>query len=254
MYSFGTRLTVVDFFAFPRTGSHFLQYCLSGLFDLVSRLPDEIQTDPEAASRQNELKESALYALSLREPGAPFQPLWLNPLPNGVHGKPILAEHPAIILIREPVASLFSAWRARKRLHFQLESGVDFKRHLDEYEAFYDAALAVLSANRTKALLVRYEDLSASVTSLERLVQFINIQPKLRPSFVHWVCRFDNLVARGERSFYREGSNDAWQRDEQFAGLLTAAGARRDFQRFGYQTDATGTGNQPISGTRSQAG
>ena len=235
-YNFGTTVKQVDFFAFPRAGSHFLQYCLSGLFDLVSRLPAAILTNAEAASRQNELNELAIYALKLRESGVPYQPLWVNPMPNGVHGKPIAVENPALILIRHPLAALYSAWRARKRLGFQLESAADFARRLDEYQAFYDAGQSLAHAKPQSTLIVRFEDLVAEVATLERLVEFVGLRPKLSPHFVHWVTRFENMVAQGERSFYREGNNDAWKTDAEFAKLVAAAGPARDFERFGYST------------------
>jgi hypothetical protein len=67
-YYFGTLLTEIDVFAFPRTGSHLLAYCFAALFDSVSLLPEIHRKLPEAIARQNELRAEALYALDLRKP------------------------------------------------------------------------------------------------------------------------------------------------------------------------------------------
>jgi hypothetical protein len=75
-----------EYFAFPRVGSHFFYYCLTGLFDLIG-LPHEHLTSIEAISRQEELNPLALYALKLREDGIPFQPVFFNALSNGMHGQ-----------------------------------------------------------------------------------------------------------------------------------------------------------------------
>ena len=69
------------------------------LNDSVSLLPETLRTDPEAVSRQEEIKDEALYGLDLREQAAPFQPVWLNPLTNGVHGVPVKTDNPTLLLI-----------------------------------------------------------------------------------------------------------------------------------------------------------
>lgn len=170
-YYFGTLLKQVDVFAFPRTGSHFLAYCFAGLFDSISMLPEIHRTSPEAISRQDEIRTKALYALELREPGVPFQPVWLNPLTGGVHGTPVESNHRALLLIRDPMAAAFSAWRARDRLHFVLESSNDLNDHLDKYELFYDAGLDLFNRCGARVLLVRYEELTAGFDVLERIVE-----------------------------------------------------------------------------------
>jgi len=232
-YYFGSLLKEIDIFAFPRTGSHFLAYCFAGLFDSISLLPEVHRTLPESISRQDELRVEALYALELRQPGVPFQPVWLNPIVNGVHGLPAPCDHPALVLIRDPIASAFSAWRARHRLGFALETAEELNVHLDKYEDFYDAANILIKQAAGRALLVRYELLVANFEMLQRIVEFVGLTPKLAPRFVHWVTRFENFVAGGNRTFYREGDNEAWRRDEPWCMLLQQAGMR-DFSRFGY--------------------
>jgi hypothetical protein len=232
-YYFGTLLKVINVFAFPRTGSHFLAYCFAGLFDSVSLLPETFRTGAEPISRQNELNVEALYALNLREPGVPFQPIWLNPLASGVHGIPVPSENPALVLIRDPIATAFSAWRARHRLGFSLETPKDLNDYLDKYETFYDAGMQLINQATEKALLVRYELLAANVAMLERIVDFVGVKPKLAPRFVHSVTRFENFVMEGNRTFYREGNDQAWRSNEQWCTLLRHAGPR-NFGRFGY--------------------
>ena len=140
-YYFGTLLKQVDVFAFPRTGSHLLAHCFAGLFDSISLLPEVHRTSPEAISRQDEIKTEALYALELREPGVPFRPVWLNPLTGGVHGTPMKSNNPALLLIRDPIATAFSAWRARRRLGFILESPDDLNDHLESMNGFMMSGL-----------------------------------------------------------------------------------------------------------------
>ncbi len=236
-YYAGNILRVIDYYAFPRTGSHFLGHCISGLFDHVTILPAEIRTDPEAASRKQELSELALYALDLRAPGVRYQPVWFNVLRNGPHGAPIPGENPILIVIRHPLAAAYSAWRSRKRLGWRVETPPEMKAHLDGYESFYDTGLGLARGGGAEVLMIRYEDVIASAEPLERLVRFVGVTPKLSPQFVFWVTRFENFVKPGERSFYRGGDDGAWQRDAEFARLIESSGPPRDFSRFGYDVD-----------------
>lgn len=231
-YYFGSLLKQIDVFAFPRTGSHFLAYCFAGLFDSVSLLPEVHRASSEAISRQNEIKEEALYALDLREEGVPFQPVWLNPLTSGAHGVPVLTENPVLLLIRDPVAAAFSAWRARGRLGFKLETAEDLNEHWDNYQNFYEAGMRVVQG-ADKALLLRYEILIAGTETLEQIVEFVGVKPKLTPQFVHWITRFENFVKARDRTFYCQGNNDAWKDNEEWRKLMQSAG-ERDFSRFGY--------------------
>jgi hypothetical protein len=249
-YYFGSLLKQIDVFAFPRTGSHLLAYCFAGLYDLVSLLPEVHRALPEAISRQNELKDEMLYALDLREQGVPFQPVWLNPLVGGVHGMPVRTDNPALLLIRDPVATAFSAWRARERLGFKLETGEDLNEHWNQYEKFYDAGMLMVEAAAGKALLVRYELLAASFEALQRIVEFVGIKPKLAPKFVHWITRFENFVKNQDRTFYREGSDEAWKVNQDWRQLMQSAGLR-DFSRFGYEQ--TSDLCPPVSGCQGYA-
>jgi hypothetical protein len=237
-YYLGRLLKQIDVFAFPRTGSHFLAYCFVGLFDSVSLLPEIHRTLPEAISRQDEIKDETLYALDLREEGVPFQPVWLNPLAGGVHGVPVRTENPALLLIRDPVATAFSAWRARDRLGFKLLTGEDLNDHWDKYEEFYDAGIRLIEQTAAKVLLVRYELLTAGFETLERIVEFVGAKPKLSPRFVHSITRFENFVKDGNRTFYREGNNESWKGSEEWCRLMLHAGPR-DFRRFGYEPALT---------------
>lgn len=232
-YGAGSILKVIDYYAFPRTGSHFLGACISGLFDHVTILPEEIRTDAEAVSRRDELSELALYALELREPGVPYQPVWFDVLRHGPHAVPAAGPHPVLILIRHPLAAAYSAWRSRARLGWAVATAPELAAHLENYERFYDAALSLVEQHAGRVRMIRYEDVVESAGPLEELVRFVGVRPKLSPAFVHWVTRFENFVKPGERTFYRAGDDRAWSRDAQFLGLLAGVPAG-DFSRFGY--------------------
>ncbi|MGH9343968.1 MAG: hypothetical protein ACRD19_09435 [Terriglobia bacterium] len=234
-YYFGTLVKQIDVFAFPRTGSHFLAYCFSGLFDSVSLLPEIYRTAPEPISRQNEIKDEVLYGLDLREPGVPFQPVWLNPLAGGVHGLPVWTDNPILLLIRDPVATAFSAWRAGNSMGFSLKTAQDLNQHWDKYESFYDAGMKIIQAAPARSLFVRYEVLTANLEMLDTIVGFVGVKPKLSPPFVHWITRFENFVKEGTRRFYREGNNKAWEANEEWGQIVREAGPR-DFRRFGYNS------------------
>jgi hypothetical protein len=213
-------------------------YSFSGLYDMVMTVPKELLEHREAISRQNEIGDLALYGLELREPGTPYQPVWLNPIKDeGFHRTPIAGDNPVLILIRHPLAAAYSAWRARKRLPLLVESPAEMSAHLNWYENFYDAGMKLVAGKDTKALLVRYEDLTFSPQELERVIEFIGIRPKLSPQFVHWITKFDNFVKPGERSFYRSGNDEGWRTDPEFGRLVKASGPSRDFRRFGYDVD-----------------
>ena len=240
-YLVGAQLKELDYYAFPRTGSHLLYYSLTGLFDLVTKLPEEIRTNPEAASRKFELSEEAVYSLQLREPDAAVAPLLLNTMRHGLHGLPEPGDNAILMLIRNPLAATFSAWCTRRRLGFDLDTGAQLAKHLDRYEQFYDAAIQLVASQDTPALLIRYENLVSpfAFRDLDAIAKFVGLQPKLSPRFVAWVTRFDRFVARENRGFYRAGDNTAWRGNEDFADLLASAGPPRDFRRFGYEKEDT---------------
>jgi hypothetical protein len=238
-YYFGSKLKVVDFYPFPRTGSHLLYYSMTGLFDLLTRIPEDTRKNPEAASRQNELSAEALYTLELRESGASFAPLLLNIMEDGLQRLPEPGDNPVLMLIRHPLAAAYSAWCTRERLGFEIETGVQLAKHLDRYENFYSAAIKLLRRDHSNALLIRYENLISSSAPLDTLAAFLGLRPKLSTSFVHWLTRFDRFVSEKNRMFYRTGDNEGWHENKEFLELLTSAGPPRDFRRFGYSTEDT---------------
>jgi hypothetical protein len=237
-YYFGTRLAKrCDYYAFPRTGSHYLWACLTGLLDLVF-FPNEFVDHPEAKQRAEELNPHAYYALRLREDGVPYQPVYLNAAPQGVHGNPSPAtgDWPVIILIRDPHPTVYSWYHtATQRWGAKVPDRVAWMRDTyAEYRKFYDAALSVLETNPTRALLVRFEDLKAGPAALDRIVSFIGVQPKLSSAFVHWWTDFDRMTANtAARTFYRAGNNQQWRQDADWIADLARA-APGEFGRYGY--------------------
>ncbi|HRE83820.1 MAG TPA: sulfotransferase domain-containing protein [Opitutaceae bacterium] len=234
-YYFGTTLAKrVDYFAFPRTGSHFLWTSFTGLFDLVF-FPNQFVENPEAKQRTEELNPLAVYAMKLREDGVPIQPVYINAAPQGVHGGPVLGDNPVIILIRNPHPTLYSwyhtatdRWGARiDDIRAWLKDGYR------QYAEFYDRALAMQQASPERVHWIRYEQLKDSAAVLAETASFVGVRPKLSPEFVFEWTRFDRMTRSGPRSFYRVGNNAHWQNDPTWREHLRAIGPG-DFSRFGY--------------------
>jgi hypothetical protein len=234
-YYFGRIPAVqIDFFAFPRCGSHFLRLCTAGLFDLVA-LPHADSESEEAARRRDELDPAALYALNLREDGVPYHPVWFNATANGRHGTPVMGRAPVLILIRDPHAAVYSLYRvSRDRWNVPIrDARVWARAQYEKYGAFNAAGEALLREHPGRSLLVRYEDLRAGPEALERLVEFVGVRPKLSPAFVHRITRFETLAREGERTFYREADNDAWRRDQAWGEAVRGL-QHPDFAALGY--------------------
>jgi hypothetical protein len=234
-YHFGHLEKELQLFGFPRTGAHFLNYCLSGLFDVVSP-PHPYLWHQEAVDRRSELNPDALYALGLREPCTPFQPLRINSMAAGVHGVPVESEYLMLVLIRDPIATAYSRYLVERDRWGGLEKlSAEFLRgQLLSYVDFYDKAFAVLARQGDRGMLMRWEELVAGPWPLERLVSFVGLVPKLRCSYVWSVTRFENFVKPGNRTFYRSGKNDAWKIDPEWVQLLPQM-KDFSFERFGYR-------------------
>jgi hypothetical protein len=234
-YYFGTRLAArFDYYAFPRTGSHYLWACLTGLVDLVF-YPNEFVDNPEARQRADELNPHAFYALRLREDGVPYQPVYINAAPQGVHGVPAAGEWPTIILIRDPHPTIYSYYRtATERWGAKVDDRRAWIRDAyRQYREFYDAALAIGEKAPAKTLLLRFEELKADPATLTRIVNFMGVQPKLSPEFVHWWTDFERITRPGTRTFYRGGNNEQWRTDAAWAADLQSV-SPGDFSRYGY--------------------
>lgn len=234
-YYFGRSLArQLDLFAFPRTGSHFLRYCTVGLFDLVT-LPPKAIDNPEAIDRQQELDPDVLYALELREDGVPYQPVIIHTTATGRHGEPVDQQRPAVILTREPIATVYSGWRAAKdRPGFQpiaIPHHQWIQGRFDLYHAWLSKAADLLAAKPADTLAIRYDELVASPEPLQRLADLLQVRPKLRPALVHKLTRFDLITRPGHRTFYRAADDLAWRNDADFTQHLVRVNIP-DFSRF----------------------
>lgn len=234
-YYFGkSLLREFDFFAFPRTGSHFFFYCLSGLFDLVTHPHGDLDNE-EAISRQQEINPFVLYALELREDGIPYQPVCFNSLSDGVHGSVKYNNHKFIVLIREPISVVYSLYRVNtSRWGQQIDDLHKWvQQKFEEYNRFYTAAFNEIKTYPHEFLLMRYEDLLKNSDALKKLVEFVDLKPKLSPDFVCSLTNFETFVKDTNRTFYREGGYEAWRKDKcwQFVWNFVK---RYDFARFGY--------------------
>jgi hypothetical protein len=233
-YHFGQLVPTVNVFAYPRTGSHFFFYCLSGLFDLVAFAHPHLN-DAEAIDRERELNPEMLYLLGLHDPRVPRHPIYFNALTTGTHGFPAVSAFLTIVLIRDPIATAYSRYRVdRDRWGDATVLTSDWLRsELFRYSDYYNQALNVLADQEERGLLVRWEDLVVGKEALERVVAFTKHTPKLKPSFVWSATRFENFVRSGKRTFYRSGTNSAWQVDSEWVEVLSRVESP-SFERFGY--------------------
>jgi hypothetical protein len=241
-----TSTEEIHLYAYPRTGSHFLIYCLRGLYDLIT-FEQPQDHNSEATAREQELDPHALYALELREDGAAHQPIWLNATPNGVHGLPVLSTNRRIIVIREPQATIYSLYRVnRDRWNGQVkglaESALWIEESLARYHDFYQRAFAIKDTDPTRTCLVRYEELSASPMALAALAAFIERPTKLSAEFVFWATSFGRFtLARAERTFYPAGDDAAYRSDRLWERLCSSIDPIR-WNGFGYPTMPEPTG------------
>lgn len=233
-YHFGQLVTEIETFSFPRTGAHYFKYCATGLFDVIT-LPHENLHLEEAVTRQNELNPTALYLLSLRESGVPFQPVLFTAVRKKIHSEAVPAEGKIALLIRDPIATTYSRYRVEiARWHGISQLKPEWvANQLALYCEYYDKSFAALQQQGDRGLLLRWESLVESPAALEALVAFSGLRPKLKPQFVWEITRFGNLTRAGERTFYRGGDNAAWRGDAPFVEALRALGPM-SFSRFGY--------------------
>ena len=173
--------------------------------------------------------------LRLRDEGVPYQPVYLNASPQGMHGAPALGEWPAIILIRDPHPTIYSwFYTATDRWGAKIPDRVAWMRDAyEQYRKFYTAGLAVVEKSPQRTRLIRFEQLKADPGVLTDLVEFLGVQPKLAPAFVHWWTDFDRITRPGARTFYRGGDNLRWRDDAGWLADLKRA-APGDFSAFGY--------------------
>lgn len=234
-YYFGKALLKeFDFFSFPRTGSHFFFYCVSGLFDLVTYPHDHLENE-EAVSRQREINPLVLYSLELREDGIPYQPVCFNSLSNEMHGKVKFRGNKFVVLIREPVSVVYSLYlvstsRWGKKIN-DLSEWVQHK--FGEYNEFYTVAFKEIENHPQFSLLIRYEDLLKSSDALKNIVEFAGLKPKLSPEYVYSLTEFETFVKKTQRTFYQKGNNESWRNDESWSFVLDIA-KQYEFERFGY--------------------
>jgi hypothetical protein len=234
-YHFGTRLAKrFDYYAFPRTGSHYLWACLTGLLDLVF-FPNSHVENAEARQRADELNPYAFYVLRLRDADVPYQPVHIDAAAQGTHGVPAAGDWPVIMMIRDPHPTIYSWYHtAVDRWGANPPDRVAWLRDAyAHYRNFYRAALEVQKSGRQPTFFLRFEELKAGPEPLERLVSFLDVRPKLAPKFVHWWSDFDRITRAGPRTFYRAGNNAKWREDAAWCADLAQI-KPGDFSEFGY--------------------
>lgn len=232
-YHFGVRLARdLDYFAFPRTGSHFLWHCFTGLFDLVF-FPTPYGDQPEPKQRREELDPMALKALELRTDDAGFNPVHIHHDSNGLHGVPVDNGRPIIVLIRDPRPVLYSYYQTATSRWGAVILDIDawLKEQAALYERFYAAAWEIREKVPERVHLVRFEELRRDPAALQQIAEFVGAPPKLPAEFVFWCCQFDRFTRPGDRTFYRQGDDNAWRHDPVWLARLENIG---DFSRYGY--------------------
>lgn len=238
LYAFGSRLAArVDFYSFPRTGSHFLFTCLTGLVDLVF-FPNQFAHEAEPRQRAEELNPHTFYMMKLREDGVPYQPVYVNPEPNGTHGQPTFGSWPVVAMIRDPHPTIYSYYHtAKDRWNLQATDRVAWiKEAYAGYRAFYDRIFEMQRVNPDNLLLIRFEELKKDPAVLAQFCAFVGVTPKLKPEFVHWATAFERMTKPGEKTFFRGGNNERWLEDKQWRrDVLDAAPGY--FGSYGYLED-----------------
>lgn len=234
-YTFGSTIAKkLNYFAYPRTGSHYLWACFTGLFDLVF-YENEYTYLPEAMQRFEELNPLSSYSLKLRQDGVPYEPVFIDARPNGLHGEPACSGIPTLILIRDPHPTVYSIFKTTKdRWGGEDEPTVESVRNqYAEYVSFYRKAFDVAGSPDQKTMLIRYEDAIQSYEKLIEIVEFVGVSSKLSCEFVfHWT-NFERMTNNGTRTFYRQGDNQAWEKDREWRDLVAQAEVG-SFAEFGY--------------------
>ncbi len=234
-YTFGSTIAKkLDYFAYPRTGSHFLWACFTGLFDLVF-YENEYTYLPEAIQRFDELNPLSCYSLKLRQDGVPFQPVCIEANANGLHGEPVLRGNRTLILIRDPHPTVYSIIKTAgdrwgKNGHETIESIRDL---YEKYTLFYKKAFSLANDDPASVFIIRYEDAIHDQGILEKIVAYVEVEPKLSCDFVHYWTSFERMTNNGEKTFYRQGDNEAWKKDEEWSSLVESAEVG-SFKEFGY--------------------
>jgi hypothetical protein len=204
------------------------------LIDLVF-FPTEFTDKPEPKQRAQELNPYTFYVLGMRDNGIPYHPVYIDPAPHGTHGLPSAGQWPVILLIRDPHPTIYSWYHtATDRWGLRVEDRVAWIRDAyRQYREYYERGFGLVAANPSNAYLLRYEELKRDHFALSHLVEFIGVQPKLDPKFVHWWTEFERMTKPGAKTFFRSGNNARWREDEAWLADLRLAGIG-NFQQFGY--------------------
>lgn len=224
-----------DYFAYPRVGSHFLFHIFSGLYELILFDSESFQTN-EYLSRQTEINEFYLYALSLNDSRKSFnQPIFINPVANGIHGLPIDSGFPVISLIRHPLPTVYSYFRLhRDRLNYQFEDKREWVEYkLNEYLFFYSKVFDLKNQIGNNMIILKYENLISNYNYLYDIIKFVKTEPKLDPKFVYKCVEFKNFVSDMNRTFYRDADNKKWLNDDDFQCLISELDLQKYYQ-YGY--------------------
>lgn len=236
-----------DYYAFPRTGSHFLMINLGGLFDLEVVRQGTLAQDnkrhlsKEERSRTRELRPFVLLLLKQRWPSWEKSPVRIYANPSGVYHSTIKARDlPILVMIRNPIATMYSLYNLFvSRFKYKVGDIRNFvEKNLDAYRKYYQPAFE-LQKEGHPLLMIRYEELLTSPAPMEKICKFLCVTPKLNPSIVFFMTRFKVITKIKYRTFYRHGNNQAWKRDLMFLEAVKPFLAM-EWEEYGYESAGSG--------------
>ena len=164
------------------------------------------------------------------------QPIFINPKANGIHGFPINSGFPIISLIRHPISTVYSFYRLqRDRFNFKFTNKERWiQDKLKEYLDFYSRIFQLKEQNKSKMIILNFEDLVSDEKYIYKIVEFINVEPKLDVEFVYNCTKIQNFFSAKKRTFYREGDNLKWLNDIDFIKYIKSFNLN-EFDKFGYK-------------------
>ena len=82
-------------------------------------------------------------------------------------------------------------------------------------------------------IILNFEDLVSDEKYIYKIVEFINVEPKLDVEFVY-NCTKIKISFPQKRTFYREGDNLKWLNDIDFIKYIKSFNLN-EFDKFGYK-------------------
>ena len=239
-HSMNTPQVSFDYFAFPRTGSHYFGLCLQGLYrEVLSECGDSVKwshtRSQEEKTRSNELRPLVLCLLKCGLSNRHLSSVRRNANPGGkLHEAPFYRGNKIVITIRHPYPTIHSLYKLlTERMRLDIGNIETFiKDQLNAYTSYYGKA-AALQKDGAPVLFMRYEEMLQTKEPLAELCAFLQVEPKLPVGLVYFLTRFRVITKMRKRTFYAFGNNDAWKADTRYVDALSSI-APTDLTSLGY--------------------